>query len=156
MSKPKIEITRVHFGSELFKVNYTLNGKPMLASDDNVSDPFQKSMASLIPHAIEIKELPEESAKGYRCNVLSLTCVSKEEGENRTASIGLTKITRAGKTDNLITTAQHYEAINNKVNLLPEDTRLAMLEVRKQAKLFIKGHRDLRELYSQAELEIAA
>ena len=155
MSKPKIEITRVHFGSELFKVNYTLNGQPMLASRDSVSEPFEKAMAALIPHAIQIKELPEEAAENYRCNVLSLTHVIKETGENRTASIALTKTTTVGKADNLITPSRHYEAIDSKVNLLPEDTRLAIQKVCKQAKLFIHGHPDLRELY-QTELDIAA
>jgi len=152
----KIEIVKIHFGQELFRVNYTLNGKPMMVSEDHVEKPFDKAMKAMIPHAIAIKELPEEAGKPYRCNVLSLTCSVKENGDNRTASISLTKITSAGKPDNLTTTARHYEAINPKVNLLPEDTRLAIIEACKQAKLFIKNHSDLKELYSQSELDIAA
>lgn len=156
MSKSKIEITKIHFGQELFRVNYTLNGKPMLASDDHVAESFDKAMRELIPHAIEIKELPEKAAKDYRCNVLSLSCVSKAEGDNRKASISLTKVTTAGKPDNLTTTSMHYEAINSKVTLLPEKTRLAIKNACMEAKKFIKGHRDLTELYSQPELKAAA
>ena len=156
MSNTKIEIIKIHFGQELFKVNYTLNGKPMMASDDHVAESFEDAMKKLIPHAIEIKELPEKAAKEYRCNVLLLTCNVKEEGENRTASISLTKQTSAGKPDNLTTTAMHYEAINSKVTLLPEKTRLVIKNACMEAKKFIKGHRDLTELYSQQELKAAA
>jgi len=152
MSK-KIEITRVHFGNGLSRVNYTLNGEPMMVSRDSVSKPFEKAMAALIPHAITIKELPDEAAENYRCNVLSLTHVIKEKGENRTAIIALTKTTSAGKADNLITPSRHYEAIDSKVSLLPEDTRLAIEEVCKQAKKFIHEHPGLRELY-QSELDL--
>jgi len=157
MSKAKIEITRVHFGSALIKVSYTLNGEPMMISRDCASKPFEKAMKALIPHAITIKELPENAAENYRCNALSLTHVIKEKGENRTATIALTKTTTAGKADNLITPSRHYEAIDSKVSLLSEDTRLAIMAVCKQAKLFIHTHPGLRELYqSELDLEEAA
>ena len=152
MSNTKIEITKIHFGRELFKVNYTLNGKPMMASEDHVAESFDKAMKALIPHAIEIKELPEEAAANYRCNALSLTCNVKEEGENRTASISLTKQTTAGKPDNINTTVMHYEAISSKVNLLPEKTRAVIKKACAEAKKFIKGHKGLTELYTQLEL----
>ena len=156
MSKSKIEIIKIHFGQELFKVNYTLNGKPMMASEDHVAESFDKAMKALIPHAIEIKELPEGAEKNYRCNALSLTCNVKEEGENRAASISLTKVTTAGKPDNLTTTAMHYEAINPKVNLLPEETASAIKKACAEAKKFINSHKDLTELYTQLELKKAA
>jgi len=128
-----------------------------MVSRDSVSKPFEKTMEALVPHAIKIKELPEEAAENYRCNVLSLTHVIKEKGENRTAIIALTKTTSGGKADNLITPSRHYEAIDSKVGLLPKDTRLAIEAVCKQAKKFVHEHPGLRELYqSELDLEDAA
>ena len=149
--QPKIEPTKIHFGADLVSVKHTLNGKPFLASafTDETPQEFKDAMKALIPHAILIKELPEKAGEDYRCNVLSLTCVVKEEGENRTALICLTKTTTAGMADNLSTPKRYYVAINQDVNILPEKTILAIREARRQAILFIEGNRDLKKLYSQ-------
>lgn len=150
------EITKIHFGAEIFRVEFQLDQLPFSASDDNVSEDFSNAMAAMVSHAIAIKELPKDSAKGYRCNAVSLTCKVTEQGENRTALISVTKITSGGKADNMSTPTRLYAAVKSDADLLPEKTILAIKEVRRQAHLFITGNRRLKKLYAQDELEAAA
>ena len=155
MSKSKIEITKIHFGASLFQVDYKLNGKPMMASDEQVAESFDKAMQGLVSHAIDIKELPKEAAKPYRCNALSLSCASSKKGDSRGASISVTKVTATGKADNMSTAHCLYETHNSKAQVLPQKTVLDIKNAMVEAKKFITGHRDLTELYSQPDLATA-
>jgi len=152
MSKPKIEVTKIHMGAEVTKVYYNLNGKAMMASDDHNAESFDKAMNALVPHCIEIKELPEEAGEGYKCNALSLTNKPVEQGDNRSVVISITKMTAAGKADNMSTGQRLYEAAKSGVDVLPAKTTNAIKKAVTEAKQFITGHRDLTELYTQLEL----
>lgn len=156
MSKPTIEITKIHMGSEITTVHYNLNGKAMMASDDRRAESFDKSMNALVSHCIKIKELPEKAGDDYRCNALSLTNRATEQGDNRSAVISITKITQDGKADNMSSGQRLYEAAKSGVEVLPQKTTLAIKNAVIEAKKFITGHRDLTELYSQPDLASAA
>jgi len=156
MSDTKLEITNVHFGTEVFSVSFTIDALPFTVPDDNVSEAFDKAMSDMVPHAIDIKELPEKAAKGYRCNSVSLSTRSTKKGESRSAVISVTKVTSNGKADNMSTPQRLYESYNPKADVVPEKTRLAIKEVVRQAKLFIEGNRRLKRLYSEQDLPAAA
>ncbi len=155
MSKPSIEVTKIHMGSEITKVHYNLNGKAMMASDDHNAESFDKAMNALVPHCIAIKELPKNAGEGYRCNALSLTNKPSEQGDNRSVVISITKMTAAGKADNMSTSQHLYEAAKSGVEVLPAKTTQAIKTAVIEARKFITGHRDLTELYSQPELAAA-
>jgi len=153
----KLEIKGVHFGTEIFEVNYTIDGLKFCASDDNVSEKFEKAMKAMLPHLAEIKELPDEIAKDYRCNAVSLSCNSTSKGESRSVIISGTKVTSAGRADNLNTAKCLYDTHNAKAKgVLPQKAKLDIEELIRQAKDFIKGNRRMRRLYSQPDLEAAA
>jgi len=152
----KLEITKVHFGTELFKVDFTIDGLPFSIADDNVSDEFDKAMDDIVPHVIDIKELPEKANKGYRCNSVSLSCNTSKKGVSRSTVLSATKVTSAGKADNISTAQCLYESDNPKAKVLPQKIVLSIKEVVRQAKLFIEGNRYLKRLYSEQDLPNAA
>lgn len=154
--EPVLEIIKVKFGTDLFRVDFTLDAFEHTVSDDNVSDEFADSMAALPEHATTIKELPKGADKPYRCNALSLSHKQVEGGINRKAVISCTKITSAGKADNINTPQCLYQAANPDADVLPEKASLAIKEVVRQAKLFILGNRRLKKFYSQPEFKKAA
>jgi len=155
MSEPKIEITKIHNSPELTTVKYTLDGCPMSLSSDSKIDTFEAALNALVPDAIAIKELHKNDAKGYRCNAVSITNKPGEEGDNRKVIISLTKTTAEGGADNLNTSARFFDCVKKDANLLPQKTIGRIQQVVRQAKMFIKSHRALQELYWQDELPIA-
>jgi len=152
--KDRLEIVKIHFGASLYKVDFTLNSLDHSASAREVATSFKTAMAELIPHMIEIKELPKAASDNYRCNSLSLTVKTAEKGDIRKATISCTKITAAGKADNISAPQCLYESYKKEAEVLPKKACLAISEAVRQAKLFIEGHRDLKDFYGeQSELD---